>query len=105
MFENWLSDQDPENTTQPIKALLECGYKLFVPMWWIDAPSRQLFWPKPHQPFPQGIRKMAYVPYVAETRFSLRDQINFFCCHEDKLGEVEGLFEVMDQPAINFIAN
>jgi len=99
MFENWLSREDPENTLLPIKALLKCGYKLFVPMWWIGAPSNQLFWPKPHQAFPKGPRQMAYVSYEPETRFSLRDQINFFCCHEDRLGEVGGVFDVLDQPS------
>ncbi|MDA1023360.1 MAG: FkbM family methyltransferase [Proteobacteria bacterium] len=96
MFENWLSKDDPERTMLPIKTLLECGYILFVPMWWIGAPTNKLFWPKPHQAFPKGTRQMAYVPFDPETRLSLRDQVNFFCCHEDRLSEVGHVFDVLD---------
>ena len=97
MFENWISKDDPEHTLLPIKTLLKRGYKLFVPMWWIGAPSNEMFWPISHQAFPKGPRQMAYVPFDPETRFSLRDQINFFCCHEDSLDEVESAFNVLDQ--------
>jgi len=96
MFENWLSKDDPECTLLPIKTLLECGYILFVPMWWIGAPTNKLFWPIPHQAFPKGTRQMAYVPFDPETRLSLRDQVNFFCCHEDRLSEVGQFFDVLD---------
>lgn len=96
MFENWVTKDDPEHTLLPIKTLLGYGYLLFVPMWWIGAPTNELFWPLPHQAFPKGPRQMAYVPFDPETRFSLRDQINFFCCHEDRLSEVEQTFDVLN---------
>jgi FkbM family methyltransferase len=95
MFENWISKETPEHTMLPINLLLKLGYKLFVPMWWVGAPSNKLFWPRPHEVSPKGQRTMAYVPFDRETRFKLRDQINFFCCHEDRLDEVEKAFDVL----------
>ena len=96
MFENWIVKDDAESTLRPIKILQEYGYKLFVPMWLIAAPTNDFYWPGPHQPFPEGEKKMAYVPFDIGTRFSLRDQINFFCCHEDRLDELEQLFDVQN---------
>jgi len=90
VFENWLSRENPEHTLLPIRTLLDNGYKLFVPMWWIGAPTNKMFWPVSNYMFPDGPKQMAYVPFDPDTRFSLRDQINFFCCHEDKLSELDG---------------
>jgi hypothetical protein len=96
MFENWIIKDDPERTLLPVKTLLDYGYKLFVPTWWIGAPTNELFSPGPYQNFPAGPKLMAYVPFDIETRFELPDQINFFCCHQDRVGELEHLFSVMN---------
>ncbi len=96
MFENWVSKDNPDHTMMPINELLEYGYKLFVPMWWIGAPTNKLFWPATHQAIPKGPRQMAYVPFDPETRFLLRDQINFFCCHKDRMDEIGHAFDILD---------
>ena len=95
VFENWVSRKDPEHTLLPIRALLDHGYKLFVPMWWIGAPTNKMFWPISNYEFPNGPKQMAYVPFDIKKRFSLRDQINFFCCHEDRLSELGNKFIVL----------
>ncbi|MCW9034036.1 MAG: FkbM family methyltransferase [Rhodospirillales bacterium] len=96
MFENWAYHDDHERTLRPIKKLQDCGYKLFVPMWWAGAPTNKLVWPEAHEPFPEGPKLMAYVPFDIEQRFALRSQINFICCHQDRLSELENIFDVMD---------
>jgi hypothetical protein len=32
-------------------------------------------------------------PFAAEARFDLRDQVNVFACHRDRLGELDAVFE------------
>jgi len=96
MFENWADKKNPEHTMMPIKALLDLGYKLFVPMWWIGSPSHKMFWPISNNMFPDGPKQMAYVEFDLETRFDLRDQINFFCCHKDRLSELDAVFDILD---------
>ena len=80
-FENWNNRQNPEETLSPIRTLLGLGYKLFVPMWWIGPPANEMFWPISNYMFPHGPKQMAYVEFSIDSRFSLRYQINFFCCH------------------------
>lgn len=96
VFENWASRDNPEHTLLPIRALLDHGYKLFVPMWWIGPPTNEMFWPISNHMFPNGPKQMAYVHFDINTRFSLRDQINFFCCHEDRLSELDSNFSILD---------
>lgn len=95
VFENWIDKENPEHTLSPISTLLDLGYKLFVPMWWIGVPTNEMFWPVSIQIFPDGPKKIAYVPFEQDTRLSLRDQINFFCCHEDKLSELDSNFDIL----------
>ena len=98
MFENWISRDKPEQTLSPIEVLEKLGYQLFVPMWWIGEPSNQMYWPISHHLFPKGVRTMAFVPFNIEFRFSMRDQINFFCCHNDRMEEFEQLFTRREGP-------
>jgi len=97
MFENWAYVDDKERTLRPIEKIIDCGYKLFVPMWWTGTPTNQLVWPKAHEPFPPGPKVMAYVPFDIKQRFNLREQINFICCHQDRLDELGQIFDVMDE--------
>ena len=97
VVENWIDQGNSDHTLMPIRALLDCGYKLFVPMWWIGPPSNKMFWPESHRMFPDGPRQMAYVELDIDMRFTLRDQINLFCCHKDRLSELDAHFFVPDQ--------
>ena len=96
MFENWIDRENHEHTMMPIKALLDHGYKLFVPMWWVGPPANKMYWPISNNMFPEGPKQMAYVEFDINTRFDLRDQINFFCCHKDRLVELDINFDIMD---------
>jgi FkbM family methyltransferase len=94
VFESWIDKENPEHTLLPIKALLNHGYKLFVPMWQIGPPTNEMYWPVSNYIFPEGPKRIAYVEFYINTRFNLRDQINFFCCHEDRLIELDAKFDV-----------
>ena len=96
VFENWADQENPEHTLMPIRALLDYGYKLFVPMWWIGPPANQMFWPISNSMFPNGPKQMAYVEFDINMRFAIRDQINFFCCHEDRLLELDAKFDALN---------
>ena len=40
---------------------------------------------------------MTYFPFEIESSFALRDQINFFCSHEDRMGAVDYTFNLLNQ--------
>ena len=65
-------------------------------MWWVGHPANEMYWPVSNYMFPDGPIQMAYVEFDINTRFDLRDQINFFCCHEDRLMELDVNFDVLD---------
>jgi len=96
MFENWIIKDDAARTLLPMQTLLNYGFALFTPAWWIGPPTNEIFHSGPYQGFPTGPKLMAYVPFDIEKRFELPDQVNFFCCHKERLSELEGLFDVLD---------
>ena len=61
-------------------------------MWRIGPPTNEIFWPVSHQMFPDGPKQMAYVELDINKRFALRDQINFFYCHKNRVSELDGYF-------------
>lgn len=91
IFENWLVPQDRDSTLAPLRLLKEAGYFLFQPLWRL-ADGRFL-WPKPHRPLPHGDRVLAMVPFASDDRFSMRDQVNVFACHRDRLNELGEVFD------------
>jgi hypothetical protein len=60
-------------------------------MWRLADAS--LAWPGPHAPLPGRDHALALVPFAPEARFDLRDQVNVFACHRDRLGELDAVFE------------
>jgi FkbM family methyltransferase len=91
IFENWLAPGTPETTLAPLKFLQAEGYVLYQPLWRLAGGS--LAWPGTHAPLPPGDHALALAPFAAEARFDLRDQVNVFACHRDRLGELDAVFE------------
>lgn len=90
IFENWLAPRTPETTLAPLKFLEAEGYLLYQPLWRLGDGS--LAWPGPHAPLPSGNHALALAPFAAEARFELRDQVNVFACHRERLGELDDVF-------------
>jgi hypothetical protein len=93
IFENWLAPGTPETTLALLKFLQAEGYVLYQPLWRLAGGS--LAWPGPHTPLPGGDHALALAPFAAEARFDLRDQVNVFACHRDRLGELDAVFEAV----------
>lgn len=91
IFENWLAPRDRSATLAPLRFLEEVGYLLFQPLWRLA--DGRFSWPGPHRPLPPGDRVLALVPFASEARFSMRDQVNVFACHGDRLDELAQVFE------------
>ena len=91
IFENWLAPETPETTLAPLKFLEAQGYMFYQPLWRMGDGS--LAWPGPHAPLPAGDHALALMPFAAEARFELRDQVNVFACRRDRMGELDAVFE------------
>jgi len=90
IFENWLAPGTPETTIAPLQFLEAEGCVLYQPLWRLADGS--LAWPGPHAPLPAGDHALTLVPFASEARFELRDQVNVFACHRDRMGKLEDVF-------------
>ena len=92
IFENWLAPESQETTLAPLRFLSAEGYQLYQPLWRLER-GGGFAWPGPHRPLPPGGHALALAPFTAGERFSLRDQINVFACHQDRMDALQDVFE------------
>ena len=91
IFENWLTPRNHDSTRAPLSFLEQAGYLLFQPLWRLA--DGRFAWPGPHRPLPPGDHALSMVPFASDDRFSMRDQVNVFACHGDRLDELAEVFE------------
>lgn len=85
VFENWLSRKDPEASLKPLRHLEGEGYVLFLPCWHAGGGTGHLAYA--YDPRRAGV-KPALTRIAADTRPFLKEQVNLFACHRDRLGDL-----------------
>lgn len=103
IFENWIQKTRPVATLEPLRYLESLGYVLFDPCWSYRDGEDHYVWPAPDPPARSGpsvkeSRQLALVRFSAEQRLALREQINVFACHRERLASLDGVFESRFSP-------
>jgi FkbM family methyltransferase len=99
IFENWADLSKVKDTLAPFKYLRELGYHFFEPSFLIDEEKNNkegsYFAGYSHiQSLNEAESKLplSLIEFIPEQRFLLKDQLNVFACHKDKLEFLEQNF-------------
>ena len=92
VFENFLCYEEPGRTWAPLALLQEWGYRIFNPALMFDCGKESVL-ASYGDPLDQLLKRdskpmTALVGITAKNRFLMRNQLNVFACHEDRLREL-----------------
>lgn len=91
VFESIWGRQDSAAALRPFELLRALGYEFFHPSWAPDALA-QMSAESRYAP-PLGRAELILVPFSPEQRFLLREHLNVFACHRERLPALERLAE------------
>lgn len=88
VVESWLTPARPGRTLGALRLLESSNYQLFQPCWLVPSDQGQVILPDPGARTPGADCRLALVPFQAEQRFMLREQMNVFASHVDRLADL-----------------
>ena len=83
----------PQVTLEPFQLLHEWGYRFYQPTWLADSAAGAYALSSP----PAGRQnRLCLVPFPAEQRFLLEEQINVIACHKSQSIALQTIFDQTD---------
>jgi FkbM family methyltransferase len=87
IFESTLHDGRGDHLAA-LRILLECGYRLFEPVWEVDEGSGPELTRDDHEALRRDLRTIVLRPTTVCERTLLPRAVDLFACHEGRLGEL-----------------
>ena len=93
VFESWRERDAPQVTLEPFQLLHEWGYRFYQPTWLADSAAGAY---APSSPPAGRQNRLCLVPFPAEQRFLLEEQINVIACHKSQSIALQTIFDQTD---------
>jgi FkbM family methyltransferase len=87
IFESTLHDGRGDDVAA-LRILVECGYRLFEPVWETDEGSGPGLTRDDHEALRRDLRTIVLRPVTVSERTLLPPAVDLFACHESRLGEL-----------------
>ncbi|MBI5884191.1 MAG: FkbM family methyltransferase [Elusimicrobia bacterium] len=91
VFESWARPDQLAATTGILQALRGLRYRFFHPAWAVRK-GGSVSYAQSAALSEGAVLELALVPFAPEQRSLLREHLNVFACHEDRLPMLEGMF-------------